>query len=53
MIDTKEKLKHCLNIERKIYFPRGDEDSFRHLLFITSKIDAEQVWYSYSLKCLR
>ena len=30
MIDTKEKLKHCLNIERKIYFPRGDEDSFRH-----------------------
>ena len=30
MIDTKEKLKHCLNIERKIYFPRGgDKDSFR------------------------
>lgn len=26
MIDTKEKLKHCLNVEKKIYFPEGGYD---------------------------
>lgn len=23
MIDTKEKLKHCLKVEKAIYFPEG------------------------------
>lgn len=27
MIDTKEKLKHCLAIEKSIYFPRGGKVS--------------------------
>ena len=26
MIDTKEKLKHCLAVEKNIYFPGGGED---------------------------
>ena len=25
MIDTKEKLKHCLAVEKSIYFPGGGE----------------------------
>ena len=27
MIDTKEKLKHCLKIEKNIYFPGGGKTS--------------------------
>ena len=26
MIDTKEKLKHCLKVEKAIYFPEGGDD---------------------------
>lgn len=28
MIDTKEKLKHCLAVEKNIYFPGGGGKTF-------------------------
>ena len=29
MIDSKEKMKHCLKIEKENYYPGGGESAFR------------------------